>query len=80
MTRNRQRNILWYNPPFNQEVKTNLGKEFFRIIDQNFPTQHSLHKILNRRTIKLSYSCTSNMQSIIAGHNKKNNEQRITTR
>ena len=30
-----------------------------------------LHKICNRRTVKIGYSCTSNMGSIISNHNKK---------
>ena len=29
-----------------------------------------MHKYLNRRTVKISYSCTKNMASIISTHNK----------
>ena len=29
-----------------------------------------LHKICNRNNVKISYSCTPNMASIISGHNK----------
>ena len=69
--------IIWYNPPFNLQVKTNFGKEFLKILDNNFPKQHHLYKYLNRRTIKISYSCTKNMENIITNHNKKiiNKEQ-----
>ena len=35
--RKRQRKIIWYNPPFNSQVKTNFGKEFLKILDSNFP-------------------------------------------
>ena len=35
--RNRPRNILWYNPPFSKNVKTNVGKCFLSLIDQRFP-------------------------------------------
>ena len=31
---------------------------------------HPLHKIFNRHTLKLSYSCMPNMKSTIASHNK----------
>ena len=31
---------------------------------------HPLHKIFNRHTLKLSYSCMPNMKSIISSHNK----------
>ena len=34
---NRQRKIIWYNPPYCQNVKTNIGKEFFRILEECFP-------------------------------------------
>ena len=26
--KNRQRNIIWFNPPFNQTLSTNVGKQF----------------------------------------------------
>ena len=32
---------------------------------------HPLHKILNRNTVKLSYSCTKNIKSIMQAHNTK---------
>ena len=68
--RNRQRKIVWYNPPWNANVKTNLGRKFLNIIDRCFPNEHPLHKIFNKHTLKLSYSCMPNMKSIISSHNK----------
>jgi len=68
--RNRKRNITWYNPPWNSNVKTNLGKKFLHIVDKCFPKNHPLNKIFNRHTLKLSYSCMPNMKSIISSHNK----------
>ena len=68
----RKRNILsWYNPPYSMNIATNIGKEFFRILDHHFPQASSLHKIFNRNTVKLSYSCTTNFSAIISSHNKK---------
>ena len=32
--KSRSRKIMWYNPPFNSNVKTNIGKEFFSILDK----------------------------------------------
>ena len=69
--RNHQRNITWYNSPWNSNIKTNLGRKFLNIVDRCFPKNHPLHKIFNRHTLKLSYSCMPNMKSIIASHNKK---------
>ena len=68
--RNRPRNILWYNPPFSKNVKTNVGKCFLSLIDQDFPKSNPLHKIFNRNTLKLSYSCMSNVKTIISNHYK----------
>ena len=67
----RNRKIIWFNPPYCASLTTNLGKEFLKLIDKNFPVSSHLHKIINRKTVKLSYSCTSNMKQIIQAHNKK---------
>ena len=68
--RKRTRNITWYNPPFNSNVRTNLGRKFLHIVDKCFPENHPLHKIFNRHTLKLSYSCMPNIRSAISSHNK----------
>ena len=69
--KSRKRNTTWYSPPWDSNVKTNLGKKFLGIIDKCFPPNHPLHKIFNRHTLKLSYSCMPNMKTIISTHNKK---------
>ena len=66
----RQRNILWFNPPFSKNVATSVGKCFLSLIDKNFPKSNPLHKIFNRNTLKLSYSCMGNIKTIISNHNK----------
>ena len=68
--RNRSRNIIWYNPPFSKNVKSNIGRTFLRLIDKCFPTGHKLRKIFNRNTLKISYSCMPNVKQIIDGHSK----------
>ena len=68
--RPRRRKITYFNPPYNAAVTTNIGKEFINLIDKHFPRHHKYHKIFNRNTIKVSYSCTSNMKTIISNHNK----------
>ena len=69
--RNRSRNIIWFNPLFNKNVSTNVMKRFLNLIDQHFPKSNKLHAIFNRNTVKVSYSCTQNMSSMIKFHNKK---------
>ena len=67
--KNRKRNIIWFNPPFNQNVKTNIGKVFLSLIKKHFPPYHRFHKIFNNNNIKISYSCMPNMKQIILNHN-----------
>ena len=59
--RQRKRNIIWFNPPYSKNVKTNIGKICIKLINKHFPRSSDLHKIFNRNTLKLSYSCTENM-------------------
>ena len=68
--KNRQRNIIWYNPPFSKNVATNVGRAFFKILDEEFPENHVFHKIFNRNTVKISYSCMPNPKQKIDGCNK----------
>ena len=68
--RQRSRNITWFNPPFSENVSTNLGRKFFNLLDRCFPPGHKLHKLLNRNTVKLSYCCMPNVKQIITAHNR----------
>ena len=48
--RSRKRNIIWFNPPFSKNVKTNVGKIFLGLIKKHFPKDHRYHKIFNKKT------------------------------
>lgn len=69
--RNRRRRCIYYNPPYCQSVKNNIGKAFLKLIDKHFGIDHAYNRIFNRSTVKLSYSCMPNASSIIKAHNKK---------
>ena len=69
-TRSRKRKIIWYNPPYSKNVSNNVGQSFLKIIDEEFPADHPLHKIFNCNTVKISYSCMPNIKQTIDGHNK----------
>ena len=69
--RTRKRKTIWFNPPYSMSVQTNIGKIFFKLIDQHFSKNHKYHKIFNRNTLKMSYSCMSNMADRIKAHNNK---------
>ena len=70
-TKNRPGNIVWFNPPLNKAVSVNAAKIFIQLINTHFPKSHSLHKIFNRNTVKVSYSCMQNISKIYKGHTSK---------
>ena len=67
--KNRERKILWFDPPFSQSVKTNIGKVFLKLVRKHFPRHHIIHKIFNTNTLKLSYCCRKNISNIIKQYN-----------
>ena len=69
--RKRSRKITYFNPPFSQNVRTNIGAKFFKILEKCFPQGHVLRKIVNKNTVKLSYRCMPNMKKVLSSHNKK---------
>ena len=69
--RNRNRNVIWFNPPYSKTVETNIGKKFLALVDRHFPPGSKFHKIFNRSTLKVSYGCMSNIGAVINSHNKK---------
>ena len=70
--RNRNRNYLWFNPPFNAAVHGNITKMFYSIITRAFPKENELLcKLFNRRKFRLAYCTTPNLQSILARHNQR---------
>ena len=67
----RKRKIIWFNPPYSNTVKTNVGNLFLKLVRQHFPKEHKLQKVFNKNTIKVSYSCMKNMDSVLPRYNKK---------
>ena len=66
----RKRNVIRHNPPYSMNVKTNIGKVFFKLLHMHFPKTHKFYKIFNKNTVKLSYSRMRNMACITASYNK----------
>ena len=69
--RQRQRNVTWFNPPYSKSVKTNVGHRFLSLVSKHFPKESTLHKIFNKHTLKVSYSCLPNVASNISSANRK---------
>ena len=54
-------------PHFPKVSKVTLVKH--SLIKRHFPKTSKLHKIFSKNTVKVSYSCMSNMASILSSHN-----------
>jgi len=67
--RSRTRKVIWFNPPYSDSVKTDIGAKFLSLINEHFGNSE-LKQFFNRSTVKLSYSCMPNMDSIISNHNR----------
>ena len=51
------------------DVATSVTKTFLTLIDKHLPKDKKLSKILNRNTIKVSYSCVPNVKQTISTNN-----------
>ena len=69
--RQRSRKVIWFNPPYDGRVTTNVGRKFLQLVNQHFHANHPLHKIFNRYTLKISYSCMPSISKFINAHNHK---------
>ena len=65
-----KRKIMWFNPPYCNNVKSNVGKQFLKLVRRHLPKGHKLNKIFKKNTLKVSFSCMRNMSSILTSHNK----------
>ena len=68
--KNRHRSVIWFCPPYSESVKTPIGKMFLRLLRKHFPRDHRYARIMNKNTIKMSYSCMPNMQNIMKQQNE----------
>ena len=62
----RKRKIIWFNPPYSMNVRTNIGKTFLKLMRKHFPNGNPFHKIFDKNTLNVSYSCMGNMALIIS--------------
>ena len=53
--RNRKRKVIWFDPPYSQNMKTNIGKLFVKLVRKHFLKNSKHHKIFNLNTLKLSF-------------------------
>ena len=69
--RQRKRRVIWWNPPYSTNVKTNVGKLFFKAMQKHFGKDNPLSKVFNKNTLKMSYRTVPNFKKLISSHNTK---------
>ena len=69
--RNRNRYVIYFNPPYSQNVRTKIGKLFIKLVRKQLPKNKKYYNIFNINFLKLSYCCTTNVGNIIKQHNSK---------
>ena len=66
-----KRKIIWFNPWYNKNFTTKVGKFFLSLIDKHFLPHCKLHKLFNQNNVKISYSFLPNIKSITNAYNRK---------
>ena len=49
--KNRQRNIIWFNPPYSMNIQPTIRREFLNLVGKHFPKNHRYNKIFNKNNI-----------------------------
>ena len=60
-TKNRERNIIWFNPPYSANVATSW--KFLSFIEKHLSSQKNFNEIFNRNTVKISCNWLSSIKS-----------------
>ena len=50
--------MIWFNPPFAMNVKTQIGRKFIQLVKDTFKKSNPLSKIFNKNTLKVRYKTT----------------------
>ena len=76
---NRSRRIIFFHPPWSDQIKSNVGKCFLQLLDKHFPRGSELFHYFSRQKVKVSYSILPNVARILKSHNRKvlNPEQKL---
>lgn len=61
--------IAWFNTQFNKAVRTKIAFTIIRLIDKQFSYNKLLYKLITKKNLKVSYSCSGNIAKRINAHN-----------
>ena len=65
--RTRGRKIIYFHPPWSDQIESKLGKGFLQLLDKHFPRGCELFHYFNRQKVKVSYSNLPNVARQIKG-------------
>ena len=68
--RKHKRKIIYFHPPWSDQIEPKIGKSFLNILDKHFPRGSELYHYFNRQKIKVSYSNLPNVSRAIKGMNR----------
>ena len=51
-------------------MKKSVEQIFLKLVKRHFPNENPPHKIFNKNSLKVSYSCMGNVASILSAHNR----------
>ena len=63
--KNQSRKVIWFNPPWSTTCKSNIIRDFFKLLEKHFPVSSPLHTLFNRNSVIASYSTMPNMGRIL---------------
>ena len=70
-TKKRKQYIIWYNLPFSNSVKTNIGREPTNLVKKkHFVKNNPLSKMFNKHDMQIGYSCMANFKILYESHNQ----------
>ena len=72
-----KRKIIWFNPPYSNNIKGSVRKQFLKLFRRHFPKAHKLNKIFNKNTLKVSYSCIEKYEFHFDKSKTKSFQQRM---
>ena len=68
----RQREIVFFNPPYSVNGETNIRKTCLKLIDKHLSKTNKFHIIFNRnKVVKVSDNCLPNFANMIKLHNNR---------
>ena len=69
--RSRKRKVIYFHPPWSDQIETKIGQSFLNLLDKHFPRGTELHHFFSRQKVKISYSNLPNVSRAIKGINRR---------